>query len=59
VEGSIAQRLGRPIDRKKAELGRALFFDEFLGLHGDNSCTACHSPLAGFGDTQSIVIEQQ
>jgi cytochrome c peroxidase len=53
---SIEQRLGRPLDQKKAALGQSLFFDKFLGLHGYNSCAGCHSPLAGFGDTQSIAI---
>ena len=56
VESTLTQRLGRPIDPAKAELGRLLFFDKFVGLHGDNSCAGCHSPLNGFGDSQSMAI---
>lgn len=56
VESTLEQRLGRPVDPGKAELGRLLFFDKFVGLHGDNSCSGCHSPLNGFGDSQSIAI---
>ena len=56
VESTLEQRLGRPIDPAKAQLGRLLFFDKFVGLHGDNSCAGCHSPLNGFGDSQSIAI---
>jgi cytochrome c peroxidase len=56
VESTLEQRLGRPVDSAKAELGRLLFFDKFVGLHGDNSCAGCHSPMNGFGDSQSIAI---
>lgn len=56
VESTLEQRLGRPLDQSKAQLGRLLFFDKFVGLHGDNSCAGCHSPLNGFGDSQSIAI---
>lgn len=56
VESTLEQRLGRRIDPRKAELGRLLFFDKFVGLHGDNSCAGCHSPMNGFGDSQSIAI---
>jgi cytochrome c peroxidase len=56
VQGSLERRLGRPVDRRLAELGRALFFDSLLGLHDDNSCAGCHAPAAGFGDSQSIAI---
>ena len=56
VESTLEKRLGRPIDPAKAELGRLLFFDKFVGLHGDNSCAGCHSPMNGFGDSQSIAI---
>lgn len=56
VENTLEKRLGRPLDPIKAELGRSLFFDKFGGLHGDNSCSGCHSPLNGFGDSQSIAI---
>jgi cytochrome c peroxidase len=37
-------------------VGRLLWFDPILALHGDNACAGCHSPTAGFGDTQSIAI---
>jgi cytochrome c peroxidase len=56
VESTLENRLGRPLNPAKAEVGRALFFDKFVGLHGDNSCAGCHSPLNGFGDSQSIAI---
>jgi cytochrome c peroxidase len=56
VESTLEQRLGRRIDRAKADLGHLLFFDKFVGLHGDNSCAGCHSPMNGFGDSQSIAI---
>ena len=32
------------------------FFDTAVGLNNDNNCSGCHSPTAGFGDTQSIAI---
>lgn len=56
VGSSLEQRLGRPIDEKKKELGRFVFFDKHLGLHRDNSCAGCHSPTHGLGDTQPIAI---
>ncbi|MGZ4988290.1 MAG: cytochrome-c peroxidase, partial [Limisphaerales bacterium] len=56
VESTLEKRLGRRIDPAKAQLGRLLFFDKFVGLHGDNSCAGCHSPMNGFGDSQSIAI---
>jgi len=56
VESTLEQRLGRRVDPAKAELGRLLFFDKFVGLHGDNSCAGCHSPMNGFGDSQSMAI---
>jgi cytochrome c peroxidase len=56
VGSSIEVRLGRRIDKKLANLGRLLFFDKIGSLHSDNACAGCHSPSAGFGDTQSIAI---
>ena len=56
VESTLERRLGRPIDRRLADLGRLLFFDKIAALRGDNACAGCHSPTAGFGDTQSIAI---
>lgn len=56
VESRLEQRLGRRLDRRRAELGRLLFFDNILGLHDDNSCAGCHSPAAGFGDSQPMAI---
>jgi cytochrome c peroxidase len=53
---SIEARLGRPIDRRLANLGRLLFFDKIASLHSDNACAGCHSPTTGFADTQSIAI---
>lgn len=56
VGSTLPARLGRPVDLKLANLGRLLFFDKIGALHSDNSCAGCHSPTAGFGDTQSIAI---
>ena len=56
IESTLEKRLGRPVDPELATLGRDLFFDKILGLHGDNACAGCHSPTNGFGDTQSIAI---
>ena len=44
IESTLERRLGRPIDRRLAELGRLLFFDKIGALRGDNACAACHSP---------------
>jgi len=59
IESMLEKRLGRPIDPQLANLGQLLFFDRGGGLHDDNICAGCHSPAAGFGDTQSIAIGVQ
>ena len=59
IEATLEARLGRPLNRRRADLGRLLFFDNRLGLHEDNSCAGCHSPAFGFGDSQSIAIGVQ
>lgn len=56
IESSLVGRLGRPLDNRLANTGRLLWFDTVTGLADDNSCAGCHSPTAGFGDTQSIAI---
>jgi cytochrome c peroxidase len=56
VESTLTQRLGRPIDRPLANIGRLLWFDTITGLNGDNTCAGCHSPTNGFGDSQPIAI---
>jgi cytochrome c peroxidase len=56
IEGTLEARLGRPIDRRLAELGRTLWFDPIQGLNDDNACAGCHSPTNGLGDTQPIAI---
>ncbi|HEY5914558.1 MAG TPA: cytochrome c peroxidase [Verrucomicrobiae bacterium] len=56
IQESLEQRLGRPVDRARADLGRRLWFDTITGLNNDNTCAGCHSPTRGFGDTQSIAI---
>jgi len=56
VQQSLEPRLGRRLDPKLVKLGRAIFFDNIMGLHRDNSCAGCHSPAFGFGDSQSIAI---
>ena len=59
IESTLETRLGRPIKPGLANLGQLLFFDRGGGLHDDNICAGCHSPAAGFGDTQSIAIGVQ
>ena len=56
AEAQMEARLGRPVNHALADVGRLLWFDTIAGLNGDNSCGGCHSPGAGFGDTQSIAI---
>ena len=56
IESQVEARLGRPIDRGLADLGRLLWFDKLPSLHRDNSCAGCHSPTNGFGDSQGIAI---
>jgi cytochrome c peroxidase len=56
IESKFHEKLGRAIDRKRANLGRLLWFDIIGGLNNDNSCGGCHSPTNGFGDTQPIAI---
>ena len=56
VQESLEPRLGRRLDPKLVNLGRTIFFDNIMGLHRDNACAGCHSPAAGFGDSQSIAI---
>lgn len=56
IAASLETRLGRPIDRRLADLGRLLFFDPIQGLNDDNACAGCHSPTHGLGDTQPIAI---
>jgi cytochrome c peroxidase len=56
VEATLEPRLGRPLDRRLANIGRLLWFDTVTGLNGDNTCAGCHSPTSGFGDSQPIAI---
>src|SRR4030067_10576 len=56
MESTREHRLGRRLDLPLADLGRNLWFDTLTGLNNDNACAGCHSPTAGFGDTQSIPI---
>ena len=56
IESTLERRLGRPVNRRQADLGRLLFFDNIHSLHRDNTCAGCHSPTNGMGDTQSIAI---
>jgi cytochrome c peroxidase len=56
IEATFKKKLGRPIDEKRANLGRLLWFDIVGGLNDDNTCGGCHSPTNGFGDTQPIAI---
>ncbi len=56
VGQSLEKRLGRAMKRDLVDLGRLLFFDPTGGLRNDNSCAGCHSPTAGFGDSQPMAI---
>lgn len=56
IEDQLEVRLGRRVNAAQADLGRMLFFDRLIGLKLDNACAGCHSPMNGFGDTQSIAI---
>ncbi len=56
IDSTLTTKLGRPINTKLANIGNLLFFDSILSLGNDNNCSGCHSPLTGFGDTQSISI---
>jgi cytochrome c peroxidase len=56
ISSTLEARLGRRIDRQLADLGRQLWFDPIQSLNDDNACGGCHSPTAGFGDTQPIAI---
>ena len=56
IESTLEPRLGRKLDKQLVDLGRLLFFDTVGGLNNDNNCSGCHSPMTGFGDSQSIAI---
>jgi cytochrome c peroxidase len=56
IGATLEARLGRRLGRRRADLGRLLWFDPVTGLNDDNTCGGCHSPTNGFGDTQSIAI---
>jgi len=56
IAGTLEMRLGRRVDNQLANVGRLLWFDPIQGLNDDNACGGCHSPTAGFGDTQPIAI---
>jgi cytochrome c peroxidase len=56
IEARFREKLGRPIDLQRANLGRLLWFDLIGGLNNDNTCAGCHSPTNGFGDTQPMAI---
>src|SRR5215472_16841678 len=56
IQATLEPRLGRTINQKLANLGRLLWFDKLTGLHSNNTCAGCHSPTNGFGDSQSIAV---
>ena len=56
IKAALERKLGRSVDNQLADLGRNLFHDTVVSLKGDQSCAACHSATAGFGDTKSIAI---
>lgn len=56
MQSTLEGRLGRPLDPALVSLGQLLWFDSITSLGNDNSCSGCHSPAFGFGDSQSIAI---
>jgi cytochrome c peroxidase len=56
IQNTLQKRLGRSINPALADIGRLLWFDTITSLGNDNNCSGCHSPLFGFGDSQSIAI---
>ena len=56
IQATLEGRLGRPLDPALVNLGQLLWFDSITSLGNDNSCSGCHSPAFGFGDSQSIAI---
>lgn len=43
-----------PYNKKKAELGRLLYFDKRLSSDGTVSCATCHKPPAGYTDNLPV-----
>lgn len=43
-----------PLTAEKIKLGRSLFFDKRLSRDGSMSCSSCHDPKLGFGDTRKL-----
>ncbi len=56
MQGTLRRRLGRSLDPELVDLGRLLWFDSISSLGNDNSCSGCHSPAFGFGDSQPMAI---
>ena len=56
IESTLEARLGRPVNQNLATAGHLLYYDAILAIKQDNACAACHSPTAGYADTQSIAI---
>lgn len=62
IESSLEKRLGRPVNRELADLGRLVFFDRLPSIHSQpdgafgNPCSGCHAPNAAMADSQHIAI---
>lgn len=53
----VTAGVARPhIDRKKAVLGRVLFYDKSLSKDGAVSCSSCHKQELGFGDDKAVSL---
>ncbi|HEU4882544.1 MAG TPA: cytochrome c peroxidase [Longimicrobium sp.] len=51
-----AELAGNPdLEVRRVQLGRRLFFDRELSLHGNQSCASCHDPDWGFSGPSSQV----
>lgn len=48
-----------PYSKKKAELGRLLYFDTRLSTDNTISCSTCHLPSEGFAQHQSVSLGVQ
>ena len=44
------------VDKKKAALGKALFFDPTLSQDGKVSCATCHDPTHGWADNKPVSL---
>ena len=56
IESTLTERLGRPLDPRRADTGRLLWFDTILGLNDDNACAGSQRPAAGRAKRHSVCV---